>query len=84
MYQVFGGYRDKVPCYVTCAYYQDGKDNVQLKDEITKLVAEGHQGFKGKVGFSLFLCIAYSIRKILGYFSALLLTVPFEYRALRC
>jgi len=50
LYQIFGGFRDKVPCYVTCAYYQDGKDNVQLKDEIQKLVAEGHQGFKGKVG----------------------------------
>ena len=34
LYQIFGGFRDKVPCYVTCAYYQDGKDNIQLKDEI--------------------------------------------------
>jgi L-alanine-DL-glutamate epimerase-like enolase superfamily enzyme len=50
LYQLFGGFRDKVPCYVTCAYYQDGKDNVQLREEIEQLVADGHQGFKGKVG----------------------------------
>ena len=50
LYKLFGGYRDKVPCYVTCAYYRDGKDNKELKDEIEMLVGQGHQGFKGKVG----------------------------------
>jgi D-galactarolactone cycloisomerase len=50
LYRLFGGYRNQVPCYVTCAYYRDGKDNVELRDEIEMLVGQGHQGFKGKVG----------------------------------
>ena len=50
LYRLFGGYRNKVPCYVTCAYYRDGKDNAELRDEIRMLVEQGHKGFKGKVG----------------------------------
>jgi D-galactarolactone cycloisomerase len=50
LYRLFGGHRNKVPCYVTCAYYRDGKDNVELRDEIQMLVDQGHRGFKGKVG----------------------------------
>ena len=50
LYRLFGGYRNKVPCYVTCAYYRDGKDNAELRDEIQMLVEQGHRGFKGKVG----------------------------------
>ena len=48
--QLLGGWRDKVPCYVTCAYYRDGKDNAELREEIERLVAAGHRGFKAKVG----------------------------------
>jgi L-alanine-DL-glutamate epimerase-like enolase superfamily enzyme len=50
LYRLFGGYRNEVPCYVTCAYYRDGKDLVELRDEIQMLKAQGHRGFKGKVG----------------------------------
>ena len=50
LYRLFGGYRNQVPCYVTCAYYRDGKDNAELRDEIQMLVEQGHKGFKGKVG----------------------------------
>ncbi len=50
LYRMFGGFRDQVPCYVTCAYYRDGKDLAELRDEIEKLKAQGHTGFKGKVG----------------------------------
>jgi L-alanine-DL-glutamate epimerase-like enolase superfamily enzyme len=50
LYRLFGGYRSAVPCYVTCAYYRDGKDMAELKDEIQMLKAQGHTGFKGKVG----------------------------------
>jgi L-alanine-DL-glutamate epimerase-like enolase superfamily enzyme len=50
LYRLFGGYRNQVPCYVTCAYYRDGKDIVELRDEIQKLKEQGHMGFKGKVG----------------------------------
>jgi D-galactarolactone cycloisomerase len=50
LYQLFGGYRDRVPCYVTCAYYRDGKDLAELRDEMQRLKAQGHTGFKGKAG----------------------------------
>ena len=50
LYRLFGGYRNEVPCYVTCAYYRDGKDLVELRDEMEMLKAQGHRGFKGKVG----------------------------------
>ena len=50
LYKLFGGHRNRVPCYVTCAYYRDGKDNAELRAEIEMLVAQGHRGFKGKVG----------------------------------
>jgi D-galactarolactone cycloisomerase len=50
LYRLFGGYRSEVPCYVTCAYYRDGKDLVELRDEMQMLKAQGHAGFKGKVG----------------------------------
>jgi D-galactarolactone cycloisomerase len=50
LYQLFGGYRARVPCYVTCAYYRDGKDDAELREEIEMLKAQGHQGFKAKAG----------------------------------
>jgi len=50
LYRLFGGYRNVVPCYVTCAYYRDGKDMAELRDEMEMLKAQGHAGFKGKVG----------------------------------
>ena len=50
LYKLFGGFRNKVPCYVTCAYYREGKDNAELREEIEMLVEQGHRGFKGKVG----------------------------------
>lgn len=50
LYKIFGGFRDEIPCYVTCAYYRDGKDLSELRDEIHMLKDQGHRGFKGKVG----------------------------------
>jgi D-galactarolactone cycloisomerase len=50
LHRLFGGYRDRVPCYVTCAYYRDGKDLVELRDEMQMLKAQGHRAFKVKVG----------------------------------
>jgi L-alanine-DL-glutamate epimerase-like enolase superfamily enzyme len=50
LYRLFGGYRNQVPCYVTCAYYRDGKEIAELRDEIQMLKAQGHKAFKGKVG----------------------------------
>ncbi len=50
LYRLFGGFRSEIPCYVTCAYYRDGKTMSELKDEMQMLKAQGHQGFKAKVG----------------------------------
>ena len=50
LYKLFGGFRNKVPVYVTCAYYRDGKDEKELRDELKKLIEIGHQSFKVKVG----------------------------------
>jgi L-alanine-DL-glutamate epimerase-like enolase superfamily enzyme len=50
LYRMFGGYRSEVPCYVTCAYYRDGKTMSELRDEIEMLKAQGHRGFKAKAG----------------------------------
>ena len=50
LYRLFGGFRSEVPCYVTCAYYRDGKDIAELRDEMQMLVEQGHRGFKAKAG----------------------------------
>lgn len=50
LYRLFGGYRSAVPCYVTCAYYRDGKSLSELKDEMQMLKGQGHTGFKAKAG----------------------------------
>ncbi len=50
LYRLLGGCGTKGPCYVTCAYYRDGKDMSELRDEIQMLKEQGHKGFKGKVG----------------------------------
>ena len=50
LWRLFGGYRDTVPCYVTCAYYRDGKTLSELRDEMQMLKAQGHTGFKAKAG----------------------------------
>jgi D-galactarolactone cycloisomerase len=50
LYRLFGGFRDEVPAYVTCGYYRDNKDNAELRDEVQRLVDQGHTGFKAKAG----------------------------------
>jgi D-galactarolactone cycloisomerase len=50
LYRLFGGWRSEVPCYVTCAYYRDGKTAAELRDEIEMLKGQGHRGFKAKAG----------------------------------
>ena len=50
LYRLFGGFRNQVPCYVTCAYYRDGKTLSELRDEIQMLKSQGHTGFKAKAG----------------------------------
>ena len=50
LYRLWGGYVDRVPCYVTCAYYRDGKDNQELREEMQMLAGQGHRAFKAKIG----------------------------------
>ena len=50
LFRLFGGYREEVPCYVTCAYYRDGKDLGELREEMEMLKAQGHKAFKAKIG----------------------------------
>ncbi len=50
LYRLFGGFRSEVPAYVTCAYYRDGKDLIELRDEMQMLKAQGHTAFKAKAG----------------------------------
>jgi L-alanine-DL-glutamate epimerase-like enolase superfamily enzyme len=50
LYRLFGGYRNTVPYYVTCAYYRDGKTIPEIKDEVQLLKSKGHRAFKAKVG----------------------------------
>jgi len=50
LWRLFGGYRNEVPCYVTCAYYRDGKTLSELKEEMQMLKGQGHTGFKAKAG----------------------------------
>ncbi len=50
LFRLFGGYREEVPCYVTCAYYRDGKDLNELREEMEMLNEQGHRAFKAKIG----------------------------------
>ncbi|MBH96248.1 MAG: mandelate racemase, partial [Gammaproteobacteria bacterium] len=50
LYRLMGGWSHEVPYYVTCAYYQEGKDLVALRDEMEQLKSQGHTRFKAKIG----------------------------------
>lgn len=50
LFRLFGGYRAEVPCYVTCAYYRDGKGLDELREEMEMLRGQGHRAFKAKIG----------------------------------
>jgi len=50
LYRLFGGHRSEVSAYVTCAYYRDGKDIAELRDEMQMLKSQGHRAFKAKIG----------------------------------
>lgn len=51
LYRIFGGHRDEVPCYITCAYYREGRDDLgELKDEILAIKQMGYSAYKVKIG----------------------------------
>ncbi|MFC1935489.1 mandelate racemase/muconate lactonizing enzyme family protein [Chloroflexota bacterium] len=50
VYKLLGGYRNRVPCYVTGGYYQEGKTNSDLVRECESYVDMGYNAIKLKVG----------------------------------
>ncbi|MDE0331461.1 MAG: mandelate racemase/muconate lactonizing enzyme family protein [Nitrospinae bacterium] len=78
LFRLFGGYREEVPCYVTCAYYRDGKDLAELREEMEMLREQGHRAFKAKIGGASLeedmerLCV---IREVIGDEAELMLDV---------
>ncbi|MEE9275245.1 MAG: mandelate racemase/muconate lactonizing enzyme family protein [bacterium] len=50
LFRLFGGHSAEAPCYVTCAYYREGKDLGELRAEMEMLVGQGHKAFKAKIG----------------------------------
>ena len=50
LYQLLGGYRDRVPTYVAGGYYEEGKGLKELAEEMTVNVEMGARAVKMKVG----------------------------------
>lgn len=50
VWQLLGGYRNRVPAYVTCGYYEEGKGIDGLVREITGHVERGFRAVKMKIG----------------------------------
>ncbi|MHB0871013.1 MAG: mandelate racemase/muconate lactonizing enzyme family protein [Chloroflexota bacterium] len=50
LWQMLGGYRDRVPAYATCGFYSPGKGVEGLVQEALRLVQEGFTALKVKVG----------------------------------
>lgn len=50
LWQILGGYREKVPAYVTCGYYGQGKGLDSLVEEARGFAESGFTGIKIKVG----------------------------------
>ncbi len=50
LYQLLGGYRDRVPVIAIAGYYEDGKTLADLGREVEALRAQGLGGIKLKVG----------------------------------
>ncbi|MBI1879769.1 MAG: hypothetical protein HYR94_16360 [Chloroflexi bacterium] len=50
LYKLLGGYRDKVPIIAIGGYYQEGKGEADLREEIRYYKSQGLAGMKFKVG----------------------------------
>lgn len=50
LYQMLGGYRDRVPTYIAGGYYEEGKGLPELAREMAENVAMGARAIKMKVG----------------------------------
>ena len=50
LYKLLGGYRDKVPIIAIGGYYQEGKGEADIREEILYYKSQGLAGMKFKVG----------------------------------
>jgi L-alanine-DL-glutamate epimerase-like enolase superfamily enzyme len=50
LYQLLGGYRDEVPVYIAGGYYETGKSNELLQEEMKDNIAKGVKAIKMKIG----------------------------------
>ena len=50
LYQLLGGYRDSVPCYIAGGYYAEGKGILELQKEMEEYISWGVRNVKMKVG----------------------------------
>lgn len=50
LYQLLGGYRDEVPCYIAGGYYADGKTVLDLQHEMEEYISWGIRNVKMKIG----------------------------------
>lgn len=50
LYQLLGGFRDRVPTYIAGGYYEEGKGLAELAQEMRDNVAMGARAIKMKVG----------------------------------
>ena len=50
LYQLLGGYREAVPCYIAGGYYGEGKGIVELQKEMEEYLSWGIKNVKMKVG----------------------------------
>ncbi|MFA7493282.1 MAG: mandelate racemase/muconate lactonizing enzyme family protein [Proteiniphilum sp.] len=50
LYKLLGGYRDRVPVYVAGGYYETGKSNTKLREEMEANIEKGVKVVKMKIG----------------------------------
>lgn len=50
LYKMLGGYRSEVPVYVAGGYYESGKSNRKLQEEMEENLAKGVKAIKMKIG----------------------------------
>ncbi len=50
LYKMLGGYRNEVPVYVAGGYYEKGKSNGELQEEMERNLAKGVRAIKMKIG----------------------------------
>lgn len=50
LYQLLGGFRDEIPCYIAGGYYAEGKTIIDLQKEMEEYISWGIRNVKMKIG----------------------------------